>query len=143
MAARCLPPESRRTEAESGGASTPPDRSEQACSRPFWVAGKRTGRLRRYHSRQFRGATQVRCPGRRFGIGEGGPDGRITRWRGLADDILNIDRKSTRPNSSHANISYAVFCLKKKTERTTMGVAMQVPLRASYSPHVCEVPPLM
>src|SRR3712207_7824764 len=24
------------------------------------------------------------------------------------------DRKSTRPNSSHANISYAVFCLKKK-----------------------------
>src|SRR3712207_8011156 len=28
------------------------------------------------------------------------------------DDIL--DRKSTRLNSSHANISYAVFCLKKK-----------------------------
>src|SRR3712207_7023961 len=27
-----------------------------------------------------------------------------------------IDRKSTRLNSSHANISYAVFCLKKKTE---------------------------
>src|SRR3712207_7479409 len=26
--------------------------------------------------------------------------------------ILNIDRKSTRLNSSHANISYAVFCLK-------------------------------
>src|SRR3712207_6866784 len=29
------------------------------------------------------------------------------------DDAL--DRKSTRLNSSHANISYAVFCLKKKT----------------------------
>src|SRR3712207_9391940 len=28
------------------------------------------------------------------------------------------DRKSTRLNSSHANISYAVFCLKKKKERT-------------------------
>src|SRR5438445_2269408 len=28
---------------------------------------------------------------------------------------LNLDRKSTRLNSSHANISYAVFCLKKKT----------------------------
>src|SRR3712207_8337862 len=28
-------------------------------------------------------------------------------------DLL-IDRKSTRLNSSHANISYAVFCLKKK-----------------------------
>src|SRR3712207_8993933 len=27
-----------------------------------------------------------------------------------------IDRKSTRLNSSHANISYAVFCLKKKTK---------------------------
>src|SRR3712207_9062573 len=26
-----------------------------------------------------------------------------------------LDRKSTRLNSSHANISYAVFCLKKKT----------------------------
>src|SRR3712207_8212327 len=30
---------------------------------------------------------------------------------GLARDL---DRKSTRLNSSHANISYAVFCLKKK-----------------------------
>src|SRR3712207_8693616 len=29
-------------------------------------------------------------------------------------DLLE-DRKSTRLNSSHANISYAVFCLKKKT----------------------------
>src|SRR3712207_7954660 len=27
------------------------------------------------------------------------------------------DRKSTRLNSSHANISYAVFCLKKKTRK--------------------------
>src|SRR3712207_8843689 len=27
---------------------------------------------------------------------------------------LTVDRKSTRLNSSHANISYAVFCLKKK-----------------------------
>src|SRR3712207_8539964 len=29
--------------------------------------------------------------------------------------VLLADRKSTRLNSSHANISYAVFCLKKKT----------------------------
>src|SRR3712207_8570362 len=28
--------------------------------------------------------------------------------------IADLDRKSTRLNSSHANISYAVFCLKKK-----------------------------
>src|SRR3712207_7735218 len=34
---------------------------------------------------------------------------------GLADRIEGLDRKSTRLNSSHANISYAVFCLKKKT----------------------------
>src|SRR3712207_8652943 len=30
---------------------------------------------------------------------------------------LFIDRKSTRLNSSHANISYAVFCLKKNTNK--------------------------
>src|SRR3712207_6941721 len=29
-------------------------------------------------------------------------------------DLAHQDRKSTRLNSSHANISYAVFCLKKK-----------------------------
>src|SRR3712207_8763965 len=28
--------------------------------------------------------------------------------------LAGVDRKSTRLNSSHANISYAVFCLKKK-----------------------------
>src|SRR5947209_12968234 len=32
-----------------------------------------------------------------------------------ASKAWNLDRKSTRLNSSHANISYAVFCLKKKT----------------------------
>src|SRR3712207_8345928 len=31
---------------------------------------------------------------------------------------LGQDRKSTRLNSSHANISYAVFCLKKKKKTT-------------------------
>src|SRR3712207_8642994 len=30
------------------------------------------------------------------------------------------DRKSTRLNSSHANISYAVFCLKKKKEQSRL-----------------------
>src|SRR3712207_7549689 len=34
-------------------------------------------------------------------------------------DALVRDRKSTRLNSSHANISYAVFCLKKKTLLST------------------------
>src|SRR3712207_7440902 len=36
--------------------------------------------------------------------------------RPLAQD--QADRKSTRLNSSHANISYAVFCLKKKNKNT-------------------------
>src|SRR3712207_8543065 len=32
----------------------------------------------------------------------------------IGTSMANSDRKSTRLNSSHANISYAVFCLKKK-----------------------------
>src|SRR5260221_9430343 len=37
---------------------------------------------------------------------------------GLADgEAISIDRKSTRLNSSHTVISYAVFCLKKKNKR--------------------------
>src|SRR3712207_8738523 len=31
--------------------------------------------------------------------------------------VRHLDRKSTRLNSSHANISYAVFCLKKKKQK--------------------------
>src|SRR3712207_7105245 len=38
--------------------------------------------------------------------------------RDLADRVRLGDRKSTRLNSSHANISYAVFCLKKKKKKT-------------------------
>src|SRR3712207_7270931 len=38
---------------------------------------------------------------------------RRSRWAG-ACAAAAADRKSTRLNSSHANISYAVFCLKKK-----------------------------
>src|SRR3712207_6961446 len=34
--------------------------------------------------------------------------------------LLAADRKSTRLNSSHANISYAVFCLKKKKNKNTI-----------------------
>src|SRR3712207_8824224 len=34
-------------------------------------------------------------------------------------DAVAADRKSTRLNSSHANISYAVFCLKKKKYKRT------------------------
>src|SRR6185295_17711244 len=40
-----------------------------------------------------------------------------------------LDRKSTRLNSSHANISYAVFCLKKRKKR---GRSVPISLRRSY-----------
>src|SRR3712207_7271650 len=48
---------------------------------------------------------------------EGGADRRLGRSVGDEDERdrrARADRKSTRLNSSHANISYAVFCLKKK-----------------------------
>src|SRR3712207_8253669 len=38
----------------------------------------------------------------------------VGHLRVCTEAILERDRKSTRLNSSHANISYAVFCLKKK-----------------------------
>src|SRR6266436_5254420 len=41
------------------------------------------------------------------------------RIRPLARRPRQSDRKSTRLNSSHGYISYAVFCLKKKTKHTT------------------------
>src|SRR5262245_63054231 len=37
--------------------------------------------------------------------------------RHLADFRISLDRKSTRLNSSHLGISYAVFCLKKKKKK--------------------------
>src|SRR3712207_7868927 len=53
----------------------------------------------------------------------------------VADDALVLralvlsaraDRKSTRLNSSHANISYAVFCLKKKLYPSTLSSSVSV-----------------
>src|SRR3712207_7321247 len=48
--------------------------------------------------------------------GEGAPCRPIVRGAGAGAALCKRgkDRKSTRLNSSHANISYAVFCLKKK-----------------------------
>src|SRR5206468_7431385 len=42
------------------------------------------------------------------------PTGRESCWRATATASSIGDRKSTRLNSSHDQISYAVFCLKKK-----------------------------
>src|SRR5215475_13142080 len=49
-------------------------------------------------------------------------DGRVGgRLLGLADR----DRKSTRLNSSHVKISYAVFCLKKKKKKNKITILFQ------------------
>src|SRR2546430_13218210 len=42
-----------------------------------------------------------------------------------------IDRKSTRLNSSHSQISYAVFCLKKKTQNTNHPITPRFPISLS------------
>src|SRR3712207_8013093 len=42
----------------------------------------------------------------------------------LLEPLRAGDRKSTRLNSSHANISYAVFCLKKKKGNHTIILSM-------------------
>src|SRR3712207_8641385 len=53
--------------------------------------------------------------------------------------FLKVDRKSTRLNSSHANISYAVFCLKKKKHNYIINcyqkVNMKFYIKKSLSPY--------
>src|SRR2546430_9979756 len=56
---------------------------------------------------------------------------RVPKWRvpqivRQRDPFCEIDRKSTRLNSSHSQISYAVFCLKKKTNNARLPAAEQV-----------------
>src|SRR2546422_7102632 len=48
------------------------------------------------------------------GPGGGGDPG---RREGFRREAVSLDRKSTRLNSSHGYISYAVFCLKKKKKK--------------------------
>src|SRR2546430_11362311 len=48
---------------------------------------------------------------RSLGVASGGEQFRV--------DLRDGDRKSTRLNSSHSQISYAVFCLKKKNKYTS------------------------
>src|SRR2546430_9539259 len=67
---------------------------------------------------------EAACPRRRdepppqLGLAEEAPVGRIRDVIGVVElvrlELEEGDRKSTRLNSSHSQISYAVFCLKKK-----------------------------
>src|SRR5690349_24164890 len=54
------------------------------------------------------------------------PDG-VQRARALDGLVADGDRKSTRLNSSHVEISYAVFCLKKKKRQPLIVVRSQQP----------------
>src|SRR3712207_7892430 len=59
------------------------------------------------------------------GLRQGGPfvAGVHGALRGCGScPLYTADRKSTRLNSSHANISYAVFCLKKKKNTTSKNL---------------------
>src|SRR3712207_8266774 len=65
------------------------------------------------HHPQQQQAEQHQRDGEQQDLGE---EGLLCDLRLEVDVVLpqDVDRKSTRLNSSHANISYAVFCLKKK-----------------------------
>src|SRR2546429_4217139 len=78
-------------------------------SREFWTSGKALGfgaRLR------FHSVKEARCRAR-LGLGV-------------------VDRKSTRLNSSHGYISYAVFCLKKKKQTSIIPVRLLYLYTAQY-----------
>src|SRR3712207_8535894 len=68
-------------------------------------------RARRAGAERDLGAARAR---HRAGRGGLGPHARGRPEVDLPGREVRRDRKSTRLNSSHANISYAVFCLKKK-----------------------------
>src|SRR3712207_7009622 len=71
-----------------------------------------------YHRRERAAVGGAHLGDRRQAPRAGGPLERRRHQVGLVRDreaaAEDRDRKSTRLNSSHANISYAVFCLKKK-----------------------------
>src|SRR3712207_7223705 len=60
-------------------------------------------------------APQQRAEVRQHALRRGGIPQLGGALQGRVQAVGALDRKSTRLNSSHANISYAVFCLKKKT----------------------------
>src|SRR2546422_5896242 len=78
----------------------------------------RSLRERRQAMARRRGKVRAAVEGRAFGREEDGHrPAAVTRHRLYR---LHVDRKSTRLNSSHGYISYAVFCLKKKKKKQVM-----------------------
>src|SRR5690606_39842342 len=81
--------------------------SLRANARP-WAASSGAWAVSVIGAHCSRGRRGGSCPGALRGVGDAGRGAAL-----LAP--LPEDRKSTRLNSSHVKISYAVFCLKKKT----------------------------
>src|SRR3712207_7144439 len=80
----------------------------------------------RCERKQMRRQVHPRCSREQDGAGGtvcitnqqcGGQAAADAAYGAIAMHLARTDRKSTRLNSSHANISYAVFCLKKKIDR--------------------------
>src|SRR5207248_11701189 len=70
-------------------------------------------------------------------IEEAARDGYVTSLIGRRRPVPEIrDRKSTRLNSSHRTISYAVFCLKKK-KKTTQFINSSIPLSRTDAAGIC------
>src|SRR3712207_8759020 len=86
---------------------------------PIWIRLSQGLRLIRFQSpRENRGLRSTPCT----------PPG-TSRWgaaRRWSSGREALDRKSTRLNSSHANISYAVFCLKKKKTTSTIQLIIYI-----------------
>src|SRR3712207_9010950 len=81
---------------------------------PYTTLFRSTREGRRPQARAHTGRHRVDLPSQDGEVGEVPLEG-LLRGHRLG---LPVDRKSTRLNSSHANISYAVFCLKKKRKYT-------------------------
>src|SRR5256885_12021497 len=67
-----------------------------------------------------RGRTPGSCRPRTCGGVTCPDEPRLRRRQARAEHLVSRDRKSTRLNSSHLVISYAVFCLKKKHSHTEL-----------------------
>src|SRR5438128_4051546 len=89
---------------------------------PYTTLFRSEGRVAVVDRRDRHGAGRLR-------LGSGAPHGSLAGAKRAADRadrrrrrrrcLSDRDRKSTRLNSSHGSISYAVFCLKKKKKNTT------------------------
>src|ERR1039457_2165910 len=104
-----------------------------ACVRNSWVADPATGLIQNLVHRELEAILATRIAHHGQGVAIGRPIGplhlvlnfsgsaagqRHSRQRAGVDIGANLlDRKSTRLNSSHLVISYAVFCLKKKKKK--------------------------